>query len=103
MAIEKINGVNGIQQTDKTGKVEKTSSVSSRDKIEFSSESKAIVEQKRIEEIVKNTSDIRLDKVEAAKIRLQSYMKDGVIREDVLEKMTSAIVDDFFGFENVED
>ncbi len=102
MAIDKINNVNAINQN---GKVNKTSKVSSNgnDRIEISSESKAILEQKNIDEALALTPDIRMDKVELAKARLSTYMENGVIRKDVLDKMTNAIVDDLFGISIIDD
>ncbi len=93
MAIDKVNNVNAVNQINKVGKVHRTSSVGS-DRIEISSEAKAVIEMQKMDEALKAIPDVRLDKVEAAKARLSTYMENGVIREDILDKMAANILDD---------
>lgn len=102
MAIDKINNVNAVDQTNKVNRTSKVSSTGS-DSIEISNESKAILEQNRIDEALSKISDIRMGKVQDAKARLSTYMENGVIRKDVLDNMADAIIDDLFGVSVIDD
>lgn len=102
MAIDKVNNINQINQVNKVNKVNRTSPVGN-DRIEISSEAKAVIELQKMDEALKAIPDVRMDKVEAAKARLSTYMENGIIKEDVLDKMAANILDDLirdFAIEN---
>ena len=43
--------------------------------------------------IIKNAPDIREEKVAEAKKRLELYMQDGALREEVLNSLANSIID----------
>ncbi len=93
MAIDKVNNVNAVNQINKVNKVSKSLPVGN-DRIEISSEAKEVLELQKMDEALKAIPDIRIDKVEAAKARLSTYMENGVIKEEILDKMAANILDD---------
>ncbi len=95
MAIDKINNVNPINQTSKVNRATPVSKTSA-DSIQISSEARDMLSQNRIDETLSKIPDIRMDKVQEAKERLSTYMDNGVIRKDVLEKMSEAMIDEMF-------
>ncbi len=102
MAIDKVNNVNAINQINRVNKVNKSLPVGN-DRIEISSEAKTVIELQKMDEALKAIPDVRMDKVEAAKARLSTYMENGVIKEEILDKMAANILDDLirdFAIEN---
>ena len=69
MTIDKIGGAANIQQKSNVRQNEKLIS------------------------IIKDAPDIREEKVAEAKKRLELYMQDGALREEVLNSLASSIID----------
>jgi len=86
MDIKSIFGINKILKIRKTTKpqhIEKSEKVSRTDSVHISEEAKRTTEVKKYIKIVKNTADVRHDKVQKAKERLRNgeYNNPEVIRK----------------------
>lgn len=92
MTIDKIGGTSNIQKSSSIKYNEKVAKLGS-DRIDISNESKIALQNEKLISIIKNSSDIREDKVAEAKKRLELYMKDGALREEVLNSLASSIID----------
>lgn len=98
MTVDKIGGAGNIQPSSNIKPIDKTSSVGV-DRIEISNESKLALQREHLFSIVKQAPDIREDKVLEARKRLDSYMKDGVIKEEVLNALADSFTDSIFSDE----
>ena len=92
MTIDKIGGAANIQQKSNVRQNEKVSNIGS-DRIDISKESEWALENEKLISIIKNAPDIREEKVAEAKKRLELYMQDGALREEVLNSLASSIID----------
>ncbi len=92
MTIDKIGGTSNIQPKSNIRYNDKASKVGS-DRIEISNESMTALQNEKLISIIKNAPDIREDKVAEAKQRLELYMKDGALREEVLNSLANSIID----------
>ncbi len=86
MNIKSILGINKllkITRLDKRSKTGKADSVKKGDSIQISGEAKRSAEVKKYIKIVKNSSDIRYDKVKMAKEKLKNgeYFRPAVIEK----------------------
>ena len=91
MTIDKIGGVPNIQPKSNIRQNEKVSNIS--DTIDISKESKVALQNEKLISIIKNAPDIREEKVAEAKKRLELYMQDGALREEVLNSLANSIID----------
>lgn len=92
MTIDKIGGVSNIQQKSSVRHNEKISNPG-YDSIDISKESEIALQNKKLISIIKNTPDIREEKVAEAKKRLELYMQEGALREEVLNSLANSIID----------
>lgn len=92
MTIHKIDGASNIQQKSNIRQSEKVSNIGS-DRIDISKESKIALQNEKLISIIKNMPDIREEKVAEAKKRLELYMQDGALREEVLNSLANSIID----------
>ena len=92
MTIDKIGGTQNIQFNSKVKYSDGPSQLGS-DKIEISNESKIALQNKKLIDIVKQSPEIREEKVAEAKKRLEMYMKDGALRKEVLNSLANSIID----------
>lgn len=92
MTIDKIGGVANIQQKSNVRHNEKVSN-SGYDRLDISKESEIALQNEKLLSIVKNTPDIREEKVVEAKKRLELYMQEGALREEVLNSLANYIID----------
>jgi len=81
MTIDKLGSINPLQHYNRPEKAVKSASKGDQDSISVSSEARAMGELYQVSEIVKNTDDIRLDRIEEVRRKLEdpSYMNDAVI------------------------
>ena len=81
MTIDKLGSINPLQHYNRPEKAAKPASKGEKDSISVSSEARAMGELYQVSEIVKNTDDIRLDRIEEVRRKLEdpSYMNDAVI------------------------
>lgn len=85
-----IEGIGPLDNVQKLGKAEKNTKVShetSNDSISISSEALQKSGSYYAFEVVKNSPDIRTDKVEAAKARLEQLSENVDVLESVAEKL----------------
>lgn len=92
MTIDKIGGVSNIQQKSDVRHGEKISNAG-YDRIDISKESEIALQNEKLLSIVKNMPDIREEKVAEAKKRLELYMQEGALREEVLNSLANSIID----------
>ena len=80
MTIERLGPVDPIAKYKSASKTTRTSYVQGKDSIDVSEEAKAKAELLRMTEIVKNSDDIREDRIAEVKKRLEDpdYINDSV-------------------------
>lgn len=98
MTVDKVGGAGNIQPTNNIKPIDKTLSAGV-DRIEISNEAKIALQKERLFSIVKSAPDIREDKVLEARKRLDSYMKDGVIKDEILNALADSFTDSIFNDE----
>lgn len=92
MTIDKIGGAANIQQKSNVRYNEKVSNIG-YDRLDISKESEIALQNEKLISIIKDTPDIREEKVAEAKKRLELYMQDGAIREEILNSLADSIID----------
>lgn len=92
MTIDKISSASNIHQKSSVRYNEKVSTIGS-DRIEISNESKLALQNNKLINLIKNGEDIREEKVAEAKKRLELYLKDGALREEVITSLANSIID----------
>ena len=92
MTIEKIGGAANIQQKSNVRHNEKVSNIG-YDRIDISKESEIALQNEKLISIIKDTPDIREEKIAEAKKRLEMYMQEGALREEVLKSLADSIID----------
>lgn len=83
-----MNEINKVHKTDKTKNIAKTDKTKRTDSVEISSKARRSVEVQKYIDIVKNSSDIRKDKIDSAKQKLKNgdYNKPEVY-DKIAEKL----------------
>lgn len=91
-----INKIGGISNNYPSGNYNKTQkeSQSHSDSVNISETAKNRISLQKALELVKNTADVRQDKIEAAKNRLSEYFTEGNINSEVTEKIAQKIIED---------
>ncbi len=81
MTIDKLGSINPIQNYNKNGKTGKASPKAERDSISVSSEARAMGEVFQVAEAVREAPDIRMDRVEEVRAKLNDpdYINNSVI------------------------
>ena len=81
MTIDKLGSINPLQHYNRPEKAAKSAYKNELDSISVSNEARTMGELYKVAEIVKNSDDIRLDKVEEARRKLEdpSYINNAVI------------------------
>ena len=81
MTIDKLGSINPLQHYNRPEKETKPAYKNDYDSISVSNEARTMGELYKVSEMVKNAEDIRLDKVEEAKRKLEdpSYMNNAVL------------------------
>ena len=92
MTIDKIGGTSNIQQKSNVRHNEKVSNLG-YDRIDISKASEIALQNEKLISIIKDTPDIREEKVAEAKKRLELYIQDGAVREEVLNSLADSIID----------
>ena len=92
MTIDKIGGAANIQQKSNVRHNEKVSNIG-YDRIDISKESEIALQNEKLISIIKDMPDIREEKVAEAKKRLEMYMQEGALREEVLKSLADSIID----------
>jgi negative regulator of flagellin synthesis FlgM len=90
MAIDKIGDLNKIIEPKRTKSVQKKDGVTkSNDSIQFSSESLKAAEEAKYTQIVKETPDVRQERIE----ELKAQMKDGTYDKHLDDKILGMVAD----------
>ncbi len=96
MVIDKIGNINNIVDTKNTKPVSRNKSIDKSDSVQISSEAKSAAEQAKISQIVKDTPDVRAEKVRDIKARIAegTYDKfdDNKVLEMVAEKIATQLL-----------
>ena len=81
MTIDKLGSINPIQNYNKSGKTGKAAQKPEHDSINVSSEARAMGEVFQVAEAVREAPDIRMDRVEEVRAKLNDpdYINDSVI------------------------
>jgi negative regulator of flagellin synthesis FlgM len=93
MTIDKLGSINPLQHYNRPEKSAKSSYKNDQDSISVSIEARAMGELYQVSEMVKKADDIRLDRIEEVKRKLQdpSYINNAVI-----DIVADKIMDDVF-------
>jgi negative regulator of flagellin synthesis FlgM len=83
MTIDRLGPIDPLQNLNKAEKSERPRRVAGADSIDFSAEAKSKGELYRASELAKSTPDIRADRVEEVKRKLQdpNYISDKLVDE----------------------
>jgi len=92
MTIDRLGSIDPASNYNKTGKASKTVKKDTSDTIAVSAEARSKAEIFAATESVRNTPDIRMDKVEEAKRKLQD---PSYISKKVVESVADKIIDLF--------
>jgi len=95
MGIEKITNINKLLDTKKAKPVSKKQKTGKKDSIEISSEAKNAAEIAKQINIVKETPDIRIDRINSIKERIANGtydFNDTKILEMVADKIVDALI-----------
>ncbi len=95
MVIDKIGNINNIVEPKKTKTVSNTKQAKKGDSVQISSEGKKAADAARVSQIVKETPDIRADRVSEIKEKIAngSYnFDDGKILEMVADKIATFLL-----------
>ncbi|MFP4432440.1 MAG: flagellar biosynthesis anti-sigma factor FlgM [Spirochaetaceae bacterium] len=92
MSIERLGPVDPIQKLNQSDKATKAERQEGRDTISFSEEARIKADMHRLEETVRSTSEVRMDRVEEVKRRLED---PSYIDERVLDSVADRIMDAF--------
>ena len=81
MTIEGLGPIDSISKLKKNSNTSKPEKVVEKDSVNVSSEAKNLAELYHVNEAVKNSSDIRMDRVEEVKRKLEdpNYINDAVV------------------------
>ncbi len=81
MTIEGLGPIDSISKLNKGSKTSKPQKSTEKDSVSVSSEAKNLAELYQASEAVKNSADIRMDRVEEVKRKLEdpNYINDSVI------------------------
>jgi negative regulator of flagellin synthesis FlgM len=91
MVIDKIDNINNIVDPKRTKSVSKNSELKKTDSLEISSEGKQAAKIAEYTQIVKDTPDIRVDKVNAIKEQIEKGTYDKFTDENVLKMVADKI------------
>jgi len=88
MGIDKIgpiNNYNGINKINKTSQAQKTNSL---DSVNISQEAKSMADSSKIKEIIQNTPDVRMDKINEVREKMKDpdYL-DKIIADGLADKI----------------
>ena len=92
MTIDPINHPGEIPKIKRSDAANQVEPVSSDDKINISDSAKKLGEMKKYFQIVKDTPDIREEKVKQAKANLESHYHNQQVNSAVLEKLVKRIL-----------
>jgi negative regulator of flagellin synthesis FlgM len=91
MVIDKIGNINNIVETKSSKAVNKTKSPKKNDMFEISSEGKKAQEVAQLNQMIRETPDIRKEKVEAIKAQIKDGTYDKFFDNKVLEMVADKI------------
>lgn len=91
-----INKIGGLSNNYPSGNYNKTQKENQAygDSVNISETAKNRISLQKVLELVKNTTNVRQDKIEAAKNRLSEYFTEGNINSEVTEKIAKKIIED---------
>ena len=92
MTIERIGPLNHLKNINKNKSVDKIKDRKISDSVNISKEAQKMTEISRVKEIVKNTPDIRPDKIEQAKKLISN---PDFLSQQIAETIAEKIVDSF--------
>lgn len=92
MTIERLGPVDPVQRFSQTDKTQRNPAGGQNDSITFSDEARVRAELLRVAQQVRQTADVRLDRVEEVKKKLQD---PNYINEVVVEHVAEQIMDMF--------
>ncbi len=95
MVIDKIGKINTIAETKKTGHVAGSRQTKKNDEVHISSEAKQAAEVSRLTPVVKEASDIRVDRVKEIKDRIANGtydFNDNKVIEQVASKIAQFLM-----------
>lgn len=97
MVIDKIGSINSIIEPRKPRQNQQINSVKpAADSVQISEEGMRAAEEARLAQIVKETPDVRADRVKELKEKIASGEYEKTINDDILSNVASKMMDGFF-------
>ncbi len=92
MGIDKIGPINNYNNYNKINKKDSLKDINTADSVSISKEALNMAETSKIMEIIKNTPDVRIDRINEVKAKLDNpdYI-DNAITESVAEKIMESL------------
>lgn len=90
MAIDKIGPINNYNEYKKINKKGPTSKANLSDSVSISKEAMNMAENSKIMEIIKNTPDVRIDRINEVKAKLNN---PDYINTDIIDKVAEKIIE----------
>lgn len=94
MNINKISGLNKILRPKKTSPAKSTGNVQKKDSVSISNEARNKAELQKFSDMVRKSSDVRQDRIDAVRKRLQEN-PDYYNSDEVLRGLTDKLADAF--------
>jgi len=90
MTVDKVNNVNNIFETKRSKNVQKSDSLSTgNDSVQISTEGLKAIEDARFTQIVRETPDVRSERVK----EIKSQIDDGTYNKDLDDKILAMVAD----------
>ena len=96
MNIDSLNETSKIKSISRDAQVEAPNNLKKPDFVSISLSAKNKAKLLHAVNLVNEASDVRQDKIEQAKINLQSYLKDGKVDDLILETISHRISSHLF-------
>ena len=101
MTIDKVGGTNYIQPNKNAKQIDKAYNAGV-DRVEISTESKITSQNEYLLNVIRQTPDIREDKVIEGKEKLSLYMNDENAKNNALNSLAESLTDSLFSVEDSE-
>ncbi|HMB02095.1 MAG TPA: hypothetical protein VKS21_14010 [Spirochaetota bacterium] len=91
MTVDKVNHINKVIKSNKPSNQKPKARKASRDSVNISTDARVQAEFKKYIKMVKDTPNIRQEKIDIAKKNLESYFSDGEFKPEVLKSISEKI------------
>ncbi len=96
MVLNKVGNVNNIYENKKSNSIKRPEKTDRADSIEISSAGLKAAEEAKYTQIIKETPDVRMEKVQKIKEMIADGSYDKFIDDEVLGKVADKLVQSFY-------